>query len=145
MRLWIIAALVFSAAPAFAEDLAYRCDGTATVAGLEPTSDRRPVPGMGNAMHQDADFKRRKMQAHIEIRITGATGRIGLPVAMAAEGADADGWRSLSELVVDPAKLSARFDVTRTNRPTLDLDRASGAVEIKGRAAFGFKGTCQAG
>jgi hypothetical protein len=145
VRIWIVAALVLSAGPSLAEDLAYRCDGTATVAGLEATSDRRPVPGMGNAMHQDADFKRRKMPAHIEIRITNGAGRIGLPVAMATEGADADGWRALSDLVVDAGAVSGRFEVTRTNKPTLTLDRGTGAVEIKGRAAFGFKGTCTAG
>lgn len=141
----LIALAALAAGPAAAEELSYHCDGTATVAGLESTGERRPVPGMGNALHEDSDFKRRKMPAHIVLQVKDQTGRIGLPVTMATEGADAEGWRAVSELVVDPAKISGRFDVTRTNKPTFALDRATGALEIKGRAAFGFKGSCKAG
>lgn len=144
MRILIVLAAL-AASPAAAEEFAYRCDGVATVGGLESTGERRPAPGMGNALHEDSDFKRRKMPANIQLQIKDQSSRIGLPVTMATEGADPDGWRPVSELVVDAAKISGRFDVTRTNKPTFTLDRATGALEIKGRAAFGFKGTCKTG
>ena len=54
-----------------------------------------------------------------------------------------DGWWPLEDVQMSPDRITARYRINALNRPTVDIDRHSGLVEIKGMT--GFSGKCDAG
>lgn len=84
----------------------------------------------------------RKFDTSIQVEIAGETGRVRLPDKLlpVMNSAD-DGWLKLSELKVDPARITARFRVNFISLPTLEIDRRSGNIRIEGRGSQ-FYGRC---
>ena len=54
-----------------------------------------------------------------------------------------DGWWPLEDVQMSPDRITARYRINALNRPTVNIDRHSGLVEIKGINAF--SGKCDAG
>lgn len=108
---------------------------TATIYGVE-NSGNSAWP----TMH---DRDRGAFRDRVEIRITGEEGRIRLPKAMlpAVEN-DGDGWFRLNNLKVSERTLTGAAAVNLMSNPKVRIDRATGAIRIRG-AAGSYDGVCE--
>ena len=52
-----------------------------------------------------------------------------------------DGWWDIDELLVGHNEIRGRFRLNALNRPTLNIDRRSGAITVEGMIAF--NGRCE--
>ncbi|SEK25647.1 hypothetical protein SAMN05216359_101199 [Roseateles sp. YR242] len=81
----------------------------------------------------------------VQVEIREGMGRIHLTGKLIpplhAEGDH--GWWNLSELRVTRSHITARYRLNLLSRPSIDIDRHSGLIEIKGTP--GFSGRCDIG
>jgi len=107
---------------------------TATVYGAENSGN--------NAWPTMHDRRREAFRDRVEVRIAGEQGRIRLPQAMLPAGGD--GWFNLGKLKLSARTLTAAAAIDLMNNPRVRLDRATGAIRIRG-AAGSYDGVCQGG
>ena len=81
----------------------------------------------------------------VQVDINGGTGRIHLTDKMIPplNSNGVDGWWPLEDLQIQPDRITARYQLNGLNRPSIDIDRRSGLISIKG--LNGFSGKCDVG
>lgn len=80
----------------------------------------------------------------VDIELRGEEGRIRYPQTLYTDIFFRNGgWRNLSGIEVDDRTIRARFTLNPLNRPSLEIDRVSGAVIIRAMSGTGFRGECR--
>ncbi|MDF7774445.1 hypothetical protein P1X14_04235 [Sphingomonas sp. AOB5] len=95
--------------------------------------------------YSETGLGRQGYQSDIQIEIWHGRGRIhlgGNMVPAIRSGGD-NGWWDLTDLVIGPDRITGRYRLNGLNRPTVTIDRRSGAITIRGPQPF--NGRCEAG
>ncbi len=79
----------------------------------------------------------------VNISIHDDRGRIRIPKQLIPpmNSGGSDGWWDIDELLVGHNEIRGRFRLNALNRPTLNIDRRSGAITVEGMIAF--NGRCE--
>jgi hypothetical protein len=78
-----------------------------------------------------------KFSASVEVEISGGAGRVRLPGKLVPLlSSSSDNWFDLSDLKIEPDRITARFRVSFISRPSLEIDRRSGNIRIEGHSHF---------
>jgi len=95
--------------------------------------------------YSETGVARQGYQADVQIEIWHGRGRIHLGGNMIPpiRSGGQNGWWDLSDLVIGRDRITGRYRLNGLNRPTLDIDRRSGTVSIRGMQPF--TGRCEAG
>ena len=80
----------------------------------------------------------------VSFRIEGDRVSVRYPQALYTDVLFRREWRELSDVVMDDRFIRGRFTLNPINRPTVEIDRASGAVTIRALQGQGFRGECSA-
>lgn len=89
------------------------------------------------------DKRSEPFRDRVEVRIAGSQGRIRLPGMMLSSSQDGDdGWFELGNLELTDGAITGSASVNLMSRPTVRIDRDTGAIRINGRSAS-YRGICQ--
>ncbi len=94
---------------------------------------------------QNMESGNEQFNSGVQIDIHGDEGRIHLTGKMIPpiHSGGVDGWWTLENLRVVPDRITARYRLSAVNSPSIDIDRRSGLINIKGLSGFG--GKCDVG
>jgi hypothetical protein len=145
-----LAALLCAAVPAFAQDAERTdfdliCTGTGEhLAGHNTYGYEWDSKQHKYAERSGYQCSQEQIQASIQVEIHNGMGRIRPPKRMApplSSGSD-DGWWPLRDLRITPNRIQASFKFNGLNVPTIDIDRRTGYLVMKGMETF--EGSCSA-
>ena len=122
-------ALAGGAVPAWAEDLRLLCDGTQTVHQVKGI---RGVIG-GDVVALNSGVSTDVQPRQLRVEISGTKGRL--------QWTDGLIWRPILDLEVGDTEIRGRYRVTAMNKPTVKIDRTTGAVAIHTSGGI-YAGTC---
>ncbi len=94
---------------------------------------------------QSMESGNEQFNSGVQIDIRGGEGRIHLTGKMIPplHSGDTDGWWPLEGLQLRADRITAKYRLSALNSPTVDIDRRSGLINIKGLP--GFSGKCDVG
>lgn len=95
--------------------------------------------------YSETGLGRQGYQSDIQIEIWHGRGRIHLGGNMvpAIRSGGQNGWWDLTDLVINRNQITGRYRLNGLNRPTVTIDRRSGAITIRGMQPF--NGRCEVG
>lgn len=79
------------------------------------------------------------------VEITGDSARIFVPPSLLppVRGRSDAGWRPLDRLNITDDSITGRFDLNIFNKPTVEIDRTTGTIEIDGFGTTSYSGVCE--
>jgi hypothetical protein len=95
--------------------------------------------------YSESGLGREGYNSDVQIEIWHGRGRIHLGGTMipAIRSGGENGWWDLTDLVIAPDRITGRYRLNGLNRPTVTIDRRSGAISIRGMQPF--SGRCEVG
>jgi hypothetical protein len=127
-------------------NLFLRCEGIASTLEDNSTTLATVTTNHGDRAHVTVGgVSSQTSPERIRLEITGGNARIQLPGRILPPirgGASADGWWTITDLVVGETHITGRFRLNVFNKPTLRIDRVSGDIDIQAMMKTGFQGTC---
>lgn len=146
MRLMMAGGLVALAfgSNASAVELKLRCDGVASYTTAQSTFGS--VSGDVDLSTSSTHYGVGQTRDRILVEINDAGGRIRPPKIMLPplRGAGAgDGWWIFTKLEVGETEISAKFSINVLNKPSVRIDRSTGAIEVQGFKNTRFVGQCE--
>lgn len=131
-----------AASPSSALDLHLRCDGVATYPEMQSTS--ASVHGDVSLNASSTTVVAGRVQDRMLLEVTDGGARVRLPRAMIPpiNSGGNDGWWQLADLTVGDTEIGGRFRLNPFNKPTVRVDRVTGAIEVQGSFKLSFRGTC---
>lgn len=134
--------LLMLPAIAQAEALRLDCPGVATVQDAQTTSVN--VSGDVDLTANATRYGTKTVQERLVVEIDGTTARVHLPRSMIPlmNSGGADGWWTLAGFTASPTEYSGSFRLNLVNKPTVVVDRRTGAVDLRSRL-LRFQGSCE--
>ena len=83
--------------------------------------------------------------ATFQVEVGDGTGRIHLPASMIppVNSGGVDGWWSLTDVVLADDQISGRFRVNIFNKPSFQISRVTGDMDMRWMGSSSFHGSCQ--
>ncbi|MGE0531173.1 MAG: hypothetical protein AB7G40_14795 [Hyphomonadaceae bacterium] len=142
---FVFALLTFCGSPAFADDLLLACSGSGDRTTTSSSFGTVTSPYGDTYTGQGTQLRRETISERVMVEITGDTARIFVPASLLPPirgGSDA-GWRALDRLSITDRSITGRFDLNIFNKPTVEIDRTTGTIEIDGFGNTSYSGICE--
>lgn len=90
------------------------------------------------------ELRPQEFDASVMIQLWDGGGRIRLPKSLIPpiNSRGDNGWWNLSDVSMAPGTIRAGYRLNGLNKPTINIDRRSGRITIKGTGDYAFRGTC---
>jgi hypothetical protein len=137
--------LVSSGSSLWAEDIALRCTGIASVDDAE-VGRVEMRDSSGSISHGTVtNSVRRDFPGEVLVRVVADSAEIKIPEAMipTINSKNHDGWWSVYNLTMDQKIIEGSFKINFLRKPKFTINRVAGSILLSSSGDFGFNGSCE--
>lgn len=133
------------ASPAFADDLLLACSGSGDRTTASSSFGSVTSQYGDTYSGQSTQLRRETISERVMVEITGDSARIFVPASLLppVRGRSDAGWRPMDRLEITDRSITGRFDLNIFNKPSVEIDRTTGTIEIDGFGDTSFSGVCE--
>lgn len=141
----IVLCLATTVGTASADELSLICSGVGARDSVERSSGFAVGSSGQSASGSGVTTRRESFAESVLVEVNDSEGRIFFPSSLLPQvhGSSDAGWRPLERLNVTDDRISGRFSLNFLNKPTVEIDRRTGTIEIDGFSSTSFSGVCE--